>query len=177
MTQMLIQNILHPLSTGNRCRKLRNHPYSKFKLMQTFTRSFIHTNDATSPSDLAQYVSACSWGFFFLFLLGPAELRSCNFRACKYFTGNDCGKPRKWHRLSSALLPLSLSIYTAKATLGSLLPLSAAGTAHYLSDDLPLFVPSTDRWAADFLIASALVYHCEFPPQQSNTCLLFSRPD
>lgn len=26
---------------------------------------------------------------------GPAEQRSCNFRACKYFTGNDCGKPRK----------------------------------------------------------------------------------
>lgn len=116
--------------------------------------------------------SCLQLGPFFLiyFLLrrgGPAELQSCNFRAYKYFTGNDCGKPRKRHRLSNAL-----SIYI----LCFLLLLLADGNAHYVSDDLSLFVHSTDRWAADVLIAAALVYHCKFPSQQSNTCLLFLRP-
>lgn len=41
--------------------------------------------------------------FFFSLSL---SLRSCNFRFCKYFTGNDCGKPRKWHPLSAAFLSL-----------------------------------------------------------------------
>lgn len=29
---------------------------------------------------------------------GFAMHRSCNFEASEYFTGNGCGKPRKWHR-------------------------------------------------------------------------------
>lgn len=112
MTQT-IQNILHASSTGNRCRKIRNHPYSKLTLRQTFTHSFIHTNDAISPSDLNIFLPAAGAFFLIYFLLrrgGPAELQSCNFRAYKYFTGNDCGKPRKRHRLSNAL---SIYIYCA----------------------------------------------------------------
>lgn len=29
------------------------------------------------------------------------ERTSCNFRPWKYFTGNECGEPRKWHRYDS----------------------------------------------------------------------------
>lgn len=121
-------------------------------------------------SDLPECISraaVCSWGLFKRG--GSAELRSCNFRACKYFTGNDCGKPRKWHRLSAA--PLTLYIVRAELCF-SLLWLALCLSQHHLWNDLSAFAHTTDRWAADFLIAAPLVHHSKFPPRQSHTCLV-----
>lgn len=81
---------------------------------------------------------ACSWGPFSS-EGGPAELRSCNFRACKYFTGNDCGKPRKWHRLSSTLY-----IFSKNHTL-----LSAPTVGCVASPMTFLPFVRSGRWAAD----------------------------
>lgn len=100
---------------------------------------------------------ACSWGPFSS-EGGPAELRSCNFRACKYFTGNDCGKPRKWHRLSSTLY-----IFSKNHTL-----LSAPTVGCVVS---PMTFYRLFAQTGELL---TLDYRCsKFPSQQSNTCLLF----
>lgn len=49
---------LHASSTGDRCRKLRNHLQSKSKMRRNSAPSFIHTNDAIPPMDLNIFLPA-----------------------------------------------------------------------------------------------------------------------
>lgn len=149
--------------------KLRNHQVAVFS-----------THDVLSPKDRNIFLDSMNLEPFPLFLFQskrrPPVLQSCNFRAYKYLTGNDCGEPRKWHALSKTFaIYICTHLDSGFALLPSNLLLLAVGKCAFLA-----WWPF--RWllsqqTGEQLTCWLLPLLSKFPSLQSNTCLAFALLD